>query len=290
MLADYSKINLEPYVVDATIIEWGGFENDTWTGMMELLNEGTVDVMNDVMQYTEQRAQNFDYSYPIYNLQIVYITRKKRHDLSFYMWDIISPFTIKIWVTLIASFLVLTGLAVLIQYVEWRLGLLKSFDWTEKIGQYVRTALHQSDQPIHSPTLANKIEFIVFGLLLATMFPHLYEAFLLSPLLLQIENKPFKDFDELLSLIYSGVYHVVVDQQNYDYYWYYEYLRTSNDSHFIKLRNALRGNPLHIVENISVALDVVEGGNYVYPTQQDQPEMVEARLRCDLMFMDVGKS
>ena len=61
---------------------------------------------------------------------------------------------------------------------------------------------------------------MVFGLLLVNLFSHLYGAFLLSPLLLQVENKPFKNFDELLTLIYAGTYHIVVDEQNYQYYWY----------------------------------------------------------------------
>ena len=36
--------------------------------MMQILYEGTADVINDVMQYTDQRAMDFDYSYPLYNV------------------------------------------------------------------------------------------------------------------------------------------------------------------------------------------------------------------------------
>lgn len=120
------------------------------------------------------------------------------------------------------------------------------------------------------------------------MFQNLYSAFLLSPLLIQRAQKPFKDFTELLSYITSGKYHLVADKGNYDSLWYYDFLRTSNESHFRRLRRALRNNPIILVDTISDALDYVELGNYVYPSQQDQPEMIEAKLRCDFSFIDIG--
>ena len=78
---------------------------------------------------------------------------------------------------------------------------------------------NQVDRPLFSRTLADKITFAIFGLLLVNLFSRLYGAFLLSPLLIQVETKPFKNFDELLVLIRAGTYHVVVDRQNYEYYW-----------------------------------------------------------------------
>lgn len=83
MLSNYANILFEPYVVNSSIVEWGNFvsflkiicnkiyfqENGSWTGMMKILENGTVDVMNDVMQYTEIRDEYFDYSYPLYNVR-----------------------------------------------------------------------------------------------------------------------------------------------------------------------------------------------------------------------------
>uniref|UniRef100_A0A914CKQ0 Uncharacterized protein n=1 Tax=Acrobeloides nanus TaxID=290746 RepID=A0A914CKQ0_9BILA len=67
-------------------------------------------------------------------------------------------------------------------------------------------------------------------------------------------------------------------------------LRESDDPHFRDLREALKNNPIFIVENASVALDYLRQGGYIYPTTQDSSFLPMIQEYCDLYYFSDGKA
>ncbi|RCN50438.1 hypothetical protein ANCCAN_03461 [Ancylostoma caninum] len=130
--------------------------------------------------------------------------------------------------------------------------------------------------------LGNTILFI-FSLIQSAFFTYLYEGLLLSALIQQGEENPFKDADGLIHLIAEGKYHLVT---NYRGNWYFDELDHSNSSHFAKLRAATSSNPVVVAKSVSDALDMVDQGNYIFPIQQDSLAMQMSKERCNFVYVN----
>jgi hypothetical protein len=65
-------------------------------------------------------------------------------------------------------------------------------------------------------------------------------------------------------------------------------LRESNDPHFSDLREALKNNPILVVENISVVLSYLLKGGYIYPSAQDDNLIPLVQGHCNLYYFSKG--
>ena len=74
----------------------------------------------------------------------------------------------------------------------------------------------------------------------------------------------------------------------YCFFRYFSDLKQSNDPHFVALREALKNNPILIVENISIALTYLEQGGYIYASQQDSSLIPFIQGKCDLYYFSKG--
>uniref|UniRef100_A0A914C7Q7 Uncharacterized protein n=1 Tax=Acrobeloides nanus TaxID=290746 RepID=A0A914C7Q7_9BILA len=92
----------------------------------------------------------------------------------------------------------------------------------------------------------------------------------------------------MINLISTGQYKMITHTLNYETNWYFSDLRQSNDPHFLALREALKNNPILIVENASVALTYLEQGGYIYASQQDSSLIPYIQGKCDLYYFSEG--
>ncbi|VDM65810.1 unnamed protein product [Strongylus vulgaris] len=151
--------------------------------------------------------------------------------------------------------------------------------------QVVQLQLDEKSDDMVFHTFAGNGMLFLFSLLQSAFFTYLYEGLLLSALIQQSEENPFKDADGMISLIAQGKYHLVT---NYRGNWYFDELDHSNSSHFAKLRAATSSNPVEVADSVSDALDLVEKGNYIYPIQEDSLAMQRSKERCDFVYVNKG--
>uniref|UniRef100_A0A914C5J6 Uncharacterized protein n=1 Tax=Acrobeloides nanus TaxID=290746 RepID=A0A914C5J6_9BILA len=153
--------------------------------------------------------------------------------------------------------------------------------WTAEIIGMVSDYLHWDIESIVmkvAPGASTNTGSYVHGLTI------LYKVSVLSSLLKTPDLLPFHTSAEMINLISTGQYKMITHTLNYETNWYFSDLRQSNDPHFLSLREALKNNPILIVENASVALTYLEQGGYIYASQQDSSLIPYIQGKCDLYY------
>ncbi|PAV74655.1 hypothetical protein WR25_25652 [Diploscapter pachys] len=163
----------------------------------------------------------------------------------------------------------------LITKAEHSMGKRKHFDAYETAWSVIQLQLDERNEDANYYTLAGNITLFLFALLQAGLMIYLYEGLLLTSLLKQGEANPFQAFLFKLKKISS----------NLGRRRYFDSLRNSNESHFVKLREATRNNPVVEVGSVDEALDYVESGPYIYPIQEDSLAMQISKQRCNLVYV-----
>ncbi|PAV91714.1 hypothetical protein WR25_23168 isoform F [Diploscapter pachys] len=133
----------------------------------------------------------------------------------------------------------------LITKAEHSMGKRKNFDAYETAWSVIQLQLDERNEDANYYTLAGNITLFLFALLQAGLMIYLYEG-----------------------------------RQRY-----FDSLRNSNESHFVKLREATRNNPVVEVDSVDEALDYVESGPYIYPIQEDSLAMQISKQRCNLVYV-----
>uniref|UniRef100_A0AC34QBH7 Solute-binding protein family 3/N-terminal domain-containing protein n=1 Tax=Panagrolaimus sp. JU765 TaxID=591449 RepID=A0AC34QBH7_9BILA len=218
MIAATLNITIEPII--GTTGGYGGgvgnFENGTWNGLLGAIYNGSVDLVASMYQYTTQRDKYFTFSYPVFNIHVVYISRLKTRTVASYLWNPLLPFGNKLWILLISSWIFQILCAVVIRKVEHKMQYIARYDPFEKVWQYCRIHIHQGeDRKRPFLSYGGHFAFAVFALCQATMFTYLYEASLLASLLEPADLYPFHTASEVVKLIQSGQYKLLAVKDSY---------------------------------------------------------------------------
>uniref|UniRef100_A0AC35F9Y4 Solute-binding protein family 3/N-terminal domain-containing protein n=1 Tax=Panagrolaimus sp. PS1159 TaxID=55785 RepID=A0AC35F9Y4_9BILA len=284
MIADYLDIIIEP-VVGQTRDYGGGVGNlinGTWHGLLGAVYNESVDVVASAYQYTKDRYKDFAFSYPIFNVKVVYITRTKQRTVESYLWNMFEPYETATWIAFFGSLLIQIIYGTLIRKFEFQMGLIKEFGILEKFSQYCRVQINQGNESKPYASNTGLIAFGVFALLQATMFSYLYQASLLASLLQPADLAPFKTAEEMVKLVRNGRFKLLATRDNYKSSWYFTDLQKSNEEHFRTLREAITHNPIELTDSIASALNLISTGSYVYPAQQDAASIILMRQKCNL--------
>ncbi|KAH7724992.1 Protein W02A2.5 [Aphelenchoides avenae] len=287
MLADYLNWEIEPLILRANVgeVNWGTYVNDSWTGVLGMLNDHKADTTCLLFQYVEELAESFTYSFPVYNVRNVYFAKPKKKDAVMAMWNAFEPYSSMTWIFLMSALFIQGGLATFINWLELYMRLRPAFAPLEKYWQYIRLQVHQGTEE-QTPFMlqAGNFSFLIYALLQATIFTNLYTGVLLSALIQKQELNPWNSFEQMVRLIQSGEYKMVVDRMNYDTSWIFKDLQRSNASRFRALHRALDKNPILVTDSVLSALDYVEKGGYIFPSQEDSLAVALSRERCDIKY------
>uniref|UniRef100_A0A8R1DN11 PBPb domain-containing protein n=1 Tax=Caenorhabditis japonica TaxID=281687 RepID=A0A8R1DN11_CAEJA len=252
MITDILKWDIEPIVTSSPVggLDWGSMtKNGSWTGVLGYLQNGTADAVALLYQKTDLRNDYFEFSYPVTNVQPVFVVRKKRETLGSVLWNAFKPFTYEVF---------------------WHV---------------VQLQLDEKSDDMLFYTLAGNIVLFVFALLQAGILIDLYKGMLLTSLITSSGSDPFANADEMIKLIASKKYHLTT---NYLGNWYFDDLENSDQAHFVKLRAATSSNPVVTASSVSAALDLVDTGKYIYPIQQDSLAMQMSKERCNYVYVSEG--
>uniref|UniRef100_A0A7E4VNR5 PBPb domain-containing protein n=1 Tax=Panagrellus redivivus TaxID=6233 RepID=A0A7E4VNR5_PANRE len=287
-----ASIDMKIDTIAGDIKDYGGgvgnLVNGTWKGLLGAVYNGSVDLVALLFQYTDDRAAYFDQSYPVYNVDLVYIVRKKQRTIGAYLWNCLEPYSTYTWIFLLLSLLVQIIWVTIVRRTEYAMGLIDQFEVFDKVWQFSRLQIHQGGTRAPFESYAGVIAFTFFALLQASFFYNLYEASLLAALMQPADTSPFQTAPEMVALIKSGRYKLLATEDNYKSSWYFTDLAHSNDEHFKTLREAIAKNPVVLTDTIASALDMLENGDYIYPAQQDAQSLILMRQKCNLITFSNG--
>ncbi|KAH7726530.1 Protein W02A2.5 [Aphelenchoides avenae] len=287
MLADYLKWKIEPVMLSGGVnqVDWGANKDGNWTGVLSMLEKRQVDTACLLFQFTDERFNAFDYSYPVYEIQNVFFTRSRRKEVKVAMWSAFWPYKSFAWTVIILAFFAQVGLGMLTTRLEWNLRMRRVLRPTDKLWQYMRLHMQQTTElKIPFRLVAGNLSFLLYILLQAALFTKLYTSVFLSVLYHGQGPRPWDNFEQMVHLVEKGEYKVIVDRNTYERNWYFKELNVSNMSRFRAVHDALQKNPIVVTETIEEALDRIEEGGYIFATQEDSVAMQLSKERCNIFY------
>ncbi|CAB3406639.1 unnamed protein product [Caenorhabditis bovis] len=288
MIADAMRRDIETIVTPTIVggLDWGTHQdNGTWTGVLGYLQNNTADTACLMYQKTEMRSRYFEFSYPVLNVQPVYVVRERKETLGSVLWNAFKPFSYQVWLVFLGSLILNFLVMLLITRCEFKLRFRDVFKPYQIAWQVVQLQLDEKSDDMQFFTVSGNIVLFIFALLQSGLMIDLYKGILLTALITSNGNDPFRNADEMIKLIASGKYHLTT---NYLGNWYFDDLEHSNQSHFVKLRAATAANPVVAAASVMEALDLVDTGKYIYPIQQDSLAMQMSKERCDYVYVNEG--
>lgn len=143
---------------------------------------------------------------------------------------------------------------------------------------------------------------LVYLLCQSIFFMNLYQVLILSYLLIPTDNNPFETVEQMAALIATGHYHLVTNdnQSWYEcshhfhhiyclFFRYFDTIRESPTAAYVQLRSALASNPIVSTTTIDEALDYVDRGNYIFPSQVDSYSLYLSKKRCNFAYINDGE-
>ena len=115
--------------------------------------------------------------------------------------------------------LVQAAYGTLIQKVEQKLKLTKEFYKFEHLWLYLRLLLLQGEDRIPFITQSGHLAFLIYTLLLVTLFTNLYQGSLLSALLQETNLRPFKTWDDMIRMVEKKEFQFVANKLQYQATW-----------------------------------------------------------------------
>uniref|UniRef100_A0A914H292 Uncharacterized protein n=1 Tax=Globodera rostochiensis TaxID=31243 RepID=A0A914H292_GLORO len=291
MLADYLSFQIDPIIIQSEIgnVNWGHNDSGNWTGILGILQQGMADTVCTLYPFTEQKARFFNFSHPVTSVRDLYIAKPKRKSISLVLWNAFLPYEPKLWMLLFLSLVIQCGLASLVCNIEYRLNLRSTYSPLEKLWHYLRLQIHQATE-IHTPfhLQSGNLAFLFYALIQATLFTQLYTAVLLSALIRGQNPNPWDSYKEMVHLVRDGTYSLVMDKHHLhkDNSFYETLSYYTNLSQLRNLADAIKNNPIIVVENVSQSLDYVEKGGFILPTKQFSLAYQMSKERCDFFYFE----
>ncbi|KAI6189603.1 PBPb domain-containing protein [Aphelenchoides bicaudatus] len=261
-------------------LNWGTYDpkDKKWSGVLGYLSNNTADTACLFYQRTDLRAQFFNFSYPIINVSPNYVVHSRQSYLASNIWNAFTPYEGRIWTCILIFLILQIAYLVFVAKIETGMGRRAYVKIPEMIWNLFRLQLYQPFQ-VDFYTLGGNLTILMFSLLQCRLFLDMYQNVLLSALLKSSNSQPFNSADELLDLIGQNSYKLIT---NYYGNWYFEELETSNNTHFRKLREAIKKNSVRVVKTVDEALKEVATGRFIFPIQEDSLAAFYAAERCDL--------
>ncbi|KAL3118498.1 hypothetical protein niasHT_000263 [Heterodera trifolii] len=295
MLADYLSLQVDPIIIQSEIgnVNWGHNENGNWTGILGILQQGMADTICTLYPFSQQKSLFFNFSHPVTGVRDMYIAKPKRKSFSLVLWNAFLPYEPKLWLLLLISLTLQCGLASLVCNIEFRLNFRSSYSPLEKLWHYLRLQIHQVTEfqtPFHLQS--GNLAFLFYALIQATLFTQLYTAVLLSALIRGQNPNPWDSYKEMIHLVRDGTYSFVMDKHhlNKDNSFYETLSYYNNLSQLRNLADAIKHNPIIVVQNVSQSLDFVEKGGFILPTKQHSLAYQLSKERCDFFYFEDDNS
>ncbi len=258
---------------------WGVYNSGSWTGLLGMILNGSIDTVNVGYAQVEIRNQDFAFSYPTSMVKYSFIVKNDIQSLSSIAGIVYQVFSPRFWLSIFFSIVcIFISLIVIEKYSTS-----KSHGKTEGIWTIFRTMINlcYGDQGNYSSP--SRRILLLSGCIVTIIVLPLYQNGLLTQLLLPRTAAPFGSAEELVDLVVKGRYKFVVLSLASSFI---QRLIFENSTFAYAFRNAVSRNPVIVNSNITQVMEMVHNGGYVFPIVRFRSSYLMSEY-CDLMSINV---
>ncbi len=257
---------------------WGIYNNGSWTGLLGMILNGSIDTINVGFAQVEIRNRDFAFSYPTSMVKYSFIVKNDVQSISSTAGIVYQVFSPRFWLTILFT---LTIIFICLIPLE-KFSKARSHGVTEGIWMLFRMVINQyyGDQ---RKTYPSEHILLLSGSIITIIVLPLYQNGLLAQLLLPRSTAPFDSAMELVDLVAKGRYRFVVVGLASSFI---QRLTFENSTFAYAFRNAVSRNPVIVNSNTTAIMEMVHKGGYVFPTVRFRSTYLMSQY-CDLLSINV---
>ncbi|KAI6219063.1 hypothetical protein M3Y95_01127100 [Aphelenchoides besseyi] len=272
LIVTYLNLTMEVVKVSPFVPTW----NNTFD---EVYNNETDLYALFYNEHTKRYVSKFDFTKPIFWHNIKVLIKKPDHSFKS-IFDFFQMYSVDIWLSMIAVFMLFTSFAVLVHHIECQLQLRKRYDIGNIVWKMTGIQLTQLNG-ISYKLRSGKMSLLAFSVFQIYIFVGLYQSLILTRIIKKVESAPFLP-DEFPQLIKDKKLTLYLD--SHEARWLLEEIKNNLDSPFYELREALQFNPYKVVNDVLKAIDEERGAVTLYVENFWSTDKAEAH--CNLILVD----
>ncbi len=258
---------------------WGMYINGTWTGLLGLLRNGSIDTINVRYRHLKLRTEYFEFSYPVINMPVGFLVRKGSTGIGESTGIVFQVFHPILWAFLIAA-VIAVGLG-MITITVWGSQTIVLQTIPDSLFSCFRLLINQYE-PVGGRNIARNLLF-VWGSFLTLIFLSLYQNGLLAQLLIPRTSNPFQSTADLVNGIKSGQFRFAAPEASAAFF---QYVNEAENDFTKSLKEALKANPVQFEPNMTKIVNLVASGTHVYVDAFDVVLMLSGK-NCFLQVATV---
>ncbi|KAI6222658.1 hypothetical protein M3Y95_00916900 [Aphelenchoides besseyi] len=231
-------------------------------------------------EHTATFTAKYDFTKPILWDKIKVLIKRPDHSFKS-IFDFFQMYSLNVWLSVLAVFVLFTVFGVLVQHVECKLKLREQYKVSEIFWNMTGIQLTKFHH-INYKLLAGKIALLIFLVFQIRIVVALYESLILTRIIKKVDSTAFAA-DQFTQLIKEKKLTLVIEKKT-SCNWTLEGIRNNLESPFYELREALEVNPYRLVDNVLETLAQESGTATLYVEHWLYKHPNE--LHCDLELVD----
>ncbi|KAI6224068.1 hypothetical protein M3Y95_00844200 [Aphelenchoides besseyi] len=251
--------------------------DDIGTFLYGLIENGTIDLVASSLQWTEKRAERFEFTEPIYEAQTHVI--KRRHEGKYdKIWGFFSTYDNKTWIALAIAWILQFVFCLIAYCCEANLTQQSPPNPAEVAWRILRIMLMQPDN-VEFKTKSGKFSLFFFSLLQGTVLLGVYSSCILANIIHSNQSRSPETMAKLLQDLRNNEFYIAATNPQK---WIFEKINTSTEFPYSELRTALIGNEIHVRPRIDEVIDLVVEDRGILFNQDDDRSFFESLKHCEL--------
>ncbi|KAI6230275.1 hypothetical protein M3Y99_01083100 [Aphelenchoides fujianensis] len=244
-----------------------------------LMADPHLDLVATSMQVTEERAEKYSFSEPLYQVATRALKRMKSGKYE-HMWSFFETYGLSTWAGMAGAWLIQLLFCVLVRQAEAKLSGMRPLPVSESAWQVFRVGMMQPEK-VHFRLSSGKVAFFFFSLLQGTVLLKIFSSIILASMIRWHEEPD--SMREILHHLEKRDYYLVTHNPQ----WMAELMNVSRAFWFSgRLISALDSNPIRWVETNTEALELVETDTALYLHLVDDSVYYESLSHCGLEVLD----
>ncbi len=257
ILAYLLQLSNISYSLQAHDAAWGTFVDGMWTGLLGLLQNGTIDTISTRYRHVKIRTEYFDFSYPVITSPVAFLVRKGSAGVSESAGIVFHVFHPILWALLVAAVIAVGIGMITITVLGSQMREVQTIP--DSLWTCFRLLINQYE-PVSGRNMARNLLF-VWGSFLALIFLPLYQNGLLAQLLIPRTSNQFQSAADLVAGVKTGRFTFAAPGSLTAFY---QNVEQAENSFTRNLKEALKANPVLLVPSMTKIVNLVSLGTHIY--------------------------
>ncbi|KAI6174516.1 hypothetical protein M3Y97_00999400 [Aphelenchoides bicaudatus] len=251
-------------------------------GLLDMLRNGTVDLIAMSFQVTQQREKQFSFTETIYKVQTRVLKQPESRKFT-KIWAFFSNYDHYVWTAFVIVWLLQWMLGLLVQQMEANISGQKAPPLLESTWKFLRMLLRQPER-LRCCSWGGKVSIFLFAFVQCTVLLGLYSSLILANII-KSNDKEVETVGTILDQLMRHERYMVTDAPSK---WIFEFINNSLAYPYPEFKRVFKHNPFKITHSVEETLNEVIENNAVVFVQDDDKVNFEARQRCELEAVREG--